>query len=44
MQNERTFLPKFFPASLLGVSASVYYRALVAESEMVRTQMGSTID
>jgi hypothetical protein len=35
-----TFLAKFVPASLLGVSAGICQRALVDESGMIRTQMG----
>jgi hypothetical protein len=40
-QNERTFLAKFLPASLLGVSNGIYQRALVDESEL---RWGSKID
>jgi hypothetical protein len=32
------FLAKFLPASLLGISAGICYRALVDESGMIRTQ------
>jgi hypothetical protein len=32
--------PSYFPASLLGVSASYCQRALVDESGMIRTQTG----
>jgi len=35
------FLAKFLPASLLGVSAGICQRALVDESGMIRTQMGT---
>jgi len=35
------FLAKFPPASLLGVSVGIYQRALVDESGMIRTQMGT---
>jgi hypothetical protein len=34
-----TFFVKFFPSSLLGVSAGVCQRALVDESGKIRTQM-----
>jgi hypothetical protein len=36
-----TFFAKFFPSSLLGVSAGVCQRALVDESGTIRTQMGA---
>jgi hypothetical protein len=35
-----TFLTKFLPSSLLGVLADIFQRALVAESGMIRMQMG----
>jgi hypothetical protein len=41
--NSRTFLAKFLPASLLGVSASNCQRALVGDSGMIITQMGKHI-
>jgi proline dehydrogenase len=40
-QNAWTFLAKFFSASLLQVSAGICQRALLDESRMIRTQMGS---
>jgi hypothetical protein len=40
-QNSRTFLAKFLLASLLGVSAGVCQRALMDESGMIRTHMGT---
>jgi hypothetical protein len=39
-QNEQTFLAKFIPASLLGVSVGICQRALLDESGMIITQMG----
>jgi hypothetical protein len=41
LQNSRTFLAKLLPASLLGVSAGIYQRALMDRSGMIRTQMGT---
>jgi hypothetical protein len=38
--NSWTFLAKFLPALLLGVSAGYCQRALVGKSGMIRTQMG----
>jgi hypothetical protein len=38
-KNSRPFLAKFFPASLLGVSADYFQRALVDESGIIRTHM-----
>jgi hypothetical protein len=40
-QNSRPFLPKFLPASLLGVSAGYCQRALVDESGIIRNQVGN---
>jgi hypothetical protein len=40
LQNERTFLAKFLPASLLDVHAAIFQKALVNESGMITTQMG----
>jgi hypothetical protein len=40
-QNSRTFLAKFLPASLLGVSVGICKGALVDESGMIRTLMGT---
>jgi hypothetical protein len=37
-------LANFLPASLVGVSDGICHRALVDESGMIRTQMGSTVD
>jgi hypothetical protein len=38
-QNERTFLAKFLPASLLGVTAYTCQGTLVGISEIIRTQI-----
>jgi hypothetical protein len=38
--NERAFLAKLLPASLLDVSAGIFQRALMDESGIIRTQMG----
>jgi hypothetical protein len=38
--NSRTFLAKFLPASLLGVSDCICQRALVDKTGMIRTQVG----
>jgi hypothetical protein len=38
--NSRTFLGKFLPALLLGVSAGYCQRDMVDESRIIRTQMG----
>jgi hypothetical protein len=35
---------QIYSASLLGVSAGCWKRALMGESRMIRTQMGKTID
>jgi hypothetical protein len=43
-QNSCPFLAKFLPASLLGVCAGYCQRALVDESAIVRTQMGTLKD
>jgi hypothetical protein len=40
-QNWRTSLAKFLPASLQGVYAVICQRALVDDTEMIRTQMGT---
>jgi hypothetical protein len=38
----KDFLAKFFPASLLGVFADIFQRALVDKSQMIITQMGTS--
>jgi hypothetical protein len=38
--NSKTFLAKFLPASLLGVSDCICQRALVDGTGMIRTQVG----
>jgi hypothetical protein len=40
-QNTRSFLAKFLPASLLGVSDGYCQRALVDESVMIRSLWGT---
>jgi hypothetical protein len=40
-KNYRTYLTKFLPASLLGISTSIFQRALVDESGIITTQMGT---
>jgi hypothetical protein len=40
-QNSLTFLAKFLPASLLGVSAGYCQGALVDESGIIRSEMGT---
>jgi hypothetical protein len=38
------FLVKFLPASLIGVFAGIFQRALVDKSGMIRTQMEDFVD
>jgi hypothetical protein len=40
-QNKRKFLAKFLHASLLGIFAGIFQTALVDESGMIRTQIGT---
>jgi hypothetical protein len=40
-QNSQPFFAKVLPASLLNVCAGICQRALVDESGMIRTQMGT---
>jgi hypothetical protein len=40
-QNSRTFIFKFLPASLLGVSAGYCQRTLLGKSVMIKVQMGN---
>jgi hypothetical protein len=40
-QNSRPFLTKFLPGPLLGASVGYCQRALVDESRIIRTQMGT---